>query len=82
VDHGGLQNPVYDIVDLRHPKDMVEQEAGKMPIYIDILENKILGREYKRGLQEGELNALRRIAEPEDLSVRALDAQSHEELLR
>ena len=26
-----------------------------MPIYIDILENKVLGREYKRGLQEGEL---------------------------
>ena len=26
-----------------------------MPIHIDILENKVLGREYKRGLQEGEL---------------------------
>jgi len=35
-----------------------------MPIYIDILENKVLGREYKRGLQEGrqegELRVLRR----------------------
>ena len=24
-----------------------------MPVFIDILENKVLGREYKRGLQEG-----------------------------
>ncbi len=24
-----------------------------MPIYIDILENKVLGREFKKGLQEG-----------------------------
>jgi len=31
-----------------------------MPIHIDILENKVLGREYKRGLQEGELKVLRR----------------------
>ena len=39
-----------------------------MPIFIDILENKVLGREYKRGLQEGlregrqegELKVLRR----------------------
>jgi flagellar biosynthesis/type III secretory pathway protein FliH len=24
-----------------------------MPVYIDILENKVLGREFKKGLQEG-----------------------------
>jgi hypothetical protein len=34
---------------------MVEQEARKMPIHIDILENEVLGREYKRGLHEGEV---------------------------
>jgi hypothetical protein len=45
---------------LRHLEDTVEQEARKMPIHIDILENKVLGREYKRGLQEGELTVLRR----------------------
>ena len=44
---------------LRHLEDTVEQEARKMPIYIDILENKVLGREYKRGLQEGRRQALR-----------------------
>jgi hypothetical protein len=36
-----------------------------MPIYIDILENKVLGREFKKGLregrQEGELAILRRL---------------------
>jgi hypothetical protein len=86
---------------------MVEREARKMPIFIDILENKVLGREYKRGLQEGrqegELTVLRRLiakrfgpmpnwaeerlagrspAELEELSVRVLDAQSIEDLLK
>jgi hypothetical protein len=31
-----------------------------MPIFGDILDNKVLGREYKRGLQEGEVTILRR----------------------
>jgi hypothetical protein len=49
---------------LRHLEDTVEQEVRKMPIHIDILENKVLGREFKRGLHEGklegELTVLRR----------------------
>jgi hypothetical protein len=45
---------------LRHLEETVEQEARKMPIHIDILENKVLGREYRRGLQDGELTVLRR----------------------
>jgi hypothetical protein len=82
---------------------VVEREARKMPILGDILDNKVLGREYKRGLQEGELTILRRLIEKrfgvipswaeerltdrsaadlEDLSVRALDAKSIEELLK
>ena len=88
---------------LRHFEEAVEREARKMPILGDILDNKVLGREYKRGLQEGELNILRRLIEKrfgvipswaeerltdrsaadlEDLSVRALDAKSIEELLK
>ena len=31
-----------------------------MPILNDILDNKVLGREFKRGVQEGELTVLRR----------------------
>jgi hypothetical protein len=38
---------------LRGLEDLVEEEARKMPIFIDILENKVLGREFKKGLQEG-----------------------------
>src|SRR6266568_7842889 len=38
---------------LRSLEETVELEARKMPIHIDILENKVLGREFKRGLQEG-----------------------------
>ncbi len=82
-----------------------------MPLFIDILDNKVLGRELKRGLQEGiqegelkgELTVLRRLiekrfgampgwveerlagrstAELADLSVRLLDAQSIEDLLK
>jgi hypothetical protein len=63
----------------------------------------VLGREYKRGLQEGELTVLRRLiekrfgavpnwveerlagrsaAELEELSVRVLDAESVEDLMK
>jgi len=41
---------------LRHLEGTVEREVRRMPIFIDILENKVLGREYKRG----ELTVLRR----------------------
>jgi hypothetical protein len=55
---------VYYIVGLRHLEDVVE-EARKMPIDIDILENRVLGREYKRGelkgKLEGELTILHRL---------------------
>ncbi len=96
---------------LRHLEEAVEWEARKMPIIIDIMEIKVLGREYKRGLQEGELKGklegelkvLRRLiekrfgalpswaeerltgrsaAEIEELSVRVLDTQSMEDLLK
>jgi len=45
---------------LRHLEEAVEQEARKMPILNNILDNKVLGREFKRGVQEGELTVLRR----------------------
>jgi hypothetical protein len=41
---------------LRRLEETVEREARKMPIHIDILENKVLGREFKRG----EVTVLRR----------------------
>ena len=82
-----------------------------MPIFIDILENKVLGPPYKRGLEEGkqegevegERKILRRLIqkrfgpipawaeeglaarsapELEELSLRVLDAQSIEDLLK
>ncbi len=34
-----------------------------MPILNDIMDHKVLGREYKRGLQQGELTVLRRLIE-------------------
>ncbi len=40
---------------LRHFEETVEREARKMPILNDILDNKVLGREFKRG----ELTVLR-----------------------
>jgi len=108
---------------LRHLEETVAREVRKMPIFIDILENKVLGPEYKRGLQEGELLgeqrgkregelegelkgelkvlrrqiekrfgampgwaeerlATRTTSELEELSVRLLDAQSLEDLLK
>jgi predicted transposase YdaD len=38
---------------LRGLEEKVEEEARKVPVFIDILENKVLGREYRRGHQEG-----------------------------
>jgi predicted transposase YdaD len=40
---------------LRRLEEFVEQEAKKMPILNDIMDHKVLGREFKRGLQEGRL---------------------------
>jgi len=84
---------------LRQLEETVEKEARKMPILNDLLDNKVLGREFKRG----ELTVLRRqiekrfgaipswaeerlvgrsAADLEELSVRVLDAQSIEDLLK
>jgi predicted transposase YdaD len=58
---------------LRGLEEVVEREARKVPILEDILDNKVLGREFRRGLelgvqqgvkqgvQEGELNMLGRL---------------------
>lgn len=44
---------------LRKLEDRVEQEARKMPVFNNILDNKVFGREFKRG----ELTVLRRLLE-------------------
>ena len=88
---------------LRHLEETVEWEAREMPILGNTLDNKVLGREFKRGLQEGELTVLRRVIEKRfgaiptwaeerltgrsaadlvELSVRVLDAESIEDLLK
>ena len=60
---------------LRQMEETIEEEASKMPILNDILDHKVLGREYKRGWQggrqegqqegrqEGELALLRQMME-------------------
>jgi len=48
------------LVGLRHLEEPLEQETQKMPITIDLMKNKIIAREYRRGLQEGEIILLRR----------------------
>lgn len=52
---------------LRRMEEAVEQEARKMPILHDIMDHKVLRREFKRGLHEGELigelTVLRRVIE-------------------
>ena len=44
------------VAGLRGLEEIVEEEARKMPLLNDILENRVLGREFKRG----ELSLLRR----------------------
>jgi hypothetical protein len=48
---------------LRNLEGEVEKETRHMPVIIDILENKVLGREYKRGLAEGKAELVRRMIE-------------------
>jgi hypothetical protein len=48
---------------LRRLGEVVEQEASKMPILNDILDHEVLGREYKKGLQQEALNLVRRLVE-------------------
>jgi hypothetical protein len=45
---------------LRRLEPTVEREVRKMPILKDIMDHQVLGREFKRGLLEGELTVLRR----------------------
>ena len=107
LDAAGRETALGQVLILAGLEEAVEQEARKMPILNDILDNKVLGREFKRGreqgLQEGELIVLRRqiqkrfgalpvwaeerltgrsTAALEELSVRVLDAQSLEDLLK
>ena len=51
---------MYYVVGLRRLEETVEREIGKMPVYIDLLENKVLGPKFKRAMQEGEMRILRR----------------------
>jgi predicted transposase YdaD len=41
------------LASLRELEETVEKEARHMPVFDDILDNKVLGREYKRGLEQG-----------------------------
>jgi hypothetical protein len=44
-------------------EEVVEEEIRKMPILNDIMDHKVLGREYKRGAQEEALTIARRLIE-------------------
>ena len=48
---------------LRGLEEVVEEEIRKMPILNDIMDHKVLGREYKRGAQEEALTISRRLVE-------------------
>jgi hypothetical protein len=48
---------------LRQIEETIEEEAKRMPILNDILEHKVLGREYKRGRQEEAIALVRRLIE-------------------
>ncbi len=72
---------------LRRLEEFVEQEVKRMPLTNDILDHKVLGREYKRGLKEGidlgerrgEVAMLRRLIEKR---FGSLPAWAEEQLAR
>ena len=51
---------LFILAGLRRWSKTVEEEARKMPIHIDILENEVLGPVFQKGRQEGELTILRK----------------------
>jgi hypothetical protein len=56
-------NQLLTISGLRRMDTFVEQKARTMPILIDIMGNKALGREIKRGIRIGEAKMLRLLIE-------------------
>jgi hypothetical protein len=54
---------------LRRLAKTVEQEARKMPIHIDILENEVLGPVFRKGLQEGLQEGLQKGLQRGELSI-------------
>jgi Domain of unknown function (DUF4351) len=48
---------------LRGLEEVVEEAIRKMPILNDIMDHKVLGREYKRGAKEEALTISRRLIE-------------------
>ena len=44
---------LFELASLRDLEELVETEVRKMPVVLNVLDNKVLGREYKRGLEEG-----------------------------
>ena len=51
---------LFILAGLRRLGDVVQEEARKMPILNDILDHDVIGPEYRRGVQEGELKILHR----------------------
>jgi flagellar biosynthesis/type III secretory pathway protein FliH len=61
----------------------VEEEAKKVPILNDILDNKVLGREFKKGLQEGRQKGLQEgLEEGERKGERKGEREGERKLLR
>jgi Domain of unknown function (DUF4351) len=56
-------NQLMVLSGLRGLEEVVEEEIRKMPILNDIMDHKVLGREYKRGAKEEALNISRRLIE-------------------
>jgi hypothetical protein len=58
---------LFSVAGLRGWEEVLEQEAKSVPVMIDIMANKVLGRERKKGLElglaKGALKLLRRALE-------------------
>ena len=81
-------NQLLILAGSRRLEDVVEKETREMPITIDPMENRVLAREYRRGLAEGEFGILQRLLvkrfgplpEWAETSLRRRDAAALEQL--
>jgi predicted transposase YdaD len=79
IDRETALHALLILAGLRGLEEVVEEEARKVPILNDILDNKVLGREFKKGLQEGRQEGLQ---EGERKGERKGEREGERKLLR
>jgi hypothetical protein len=66
-----VQSPRVDLLGETHEtwEEKIEEEVKRVPVLNDILENKVLGREYRGGVEEGVLQGVQQGIQQGELTL-------------